>query len=257
MTTQSILARKSFLRTNLTRVTPVSPTIQSHGRSVTISLSVSALTLPASTTNVSFWADSAVVLTRTNDTHRYEVEGGFVEEIVVQQPEYYFDWSTLASTSIAGQGFPYETALPSYYTDLSVTFCGVQHYQPVINDASAVRTYDQALALTFLKDGNASTEFKLNLMGLGSSMAKTWHNTCLKSQMRVLVPIYVNICDHGACYWATCSIGEWIQGWRLDWKRLLLALNTYVPGRKWIQQTSSAGGLDFGWVPFDTMSRCG
>ena len=33
-----------------------------------------ALTLPASTTNVSFWADSAVILTRTNDTHRYELK---------------------------------------------------------------------------------------------------------------------------------------------------------------------------------------
>ena len=128
-----------------------------------------ALALPASTTNVSFWADSAVVLSRTNDTHRYEVDGGFVEEIVVQQPEYYFDWSTLASTSIAGQGFPYETALPDYYTDLTDSRSIVYNItSAVINDASAVNAYDQALAIqTFLRDGNATTEFKLNFDGSG------------------------------------------------------------------------------------------
>ena len=128
-----------------------------------------ALTLPASTTNVSFWADSAVILSRTNDTHRYEVDGGFVEELVVQQPEYYFDWSTLASSSIAGQGFPYETALPDYYTDLTDSRSVVYNItSAVINDASAVNAYDQALALqTFLRDGNASTEFKLNFDGSG------------------------------------------------------------------------------------------
>ena len=214
-----------------------------------------ALTLPASTTNVSFWADSAVVLSRTNDTHRYEVTGGFVEEIVVQQPEYYFDWSTLASTSIAGQGFPYETALPSYFTDLSDSRSVVFNItNAVINDASAVNAYDQALALqTFLKDGNASTEFKLNFDGSGLVDGED------------LAQFMLEVANEGTCAeFATTYVtmarviglpARLVSGFKGgDWTG-----NGYAVGaqhlRTWaevrIQQSSSAGGLDFGWVPFD------
>ena len=214
-----------------------------------------ALTLPASTTNVSFWADSAVILSRTNDTHRYEVEGGFVEEIVVQQPEYYFDWNTLAGTSIAGQGFPYETELPAYYTDLtdprSIVF---NITNGVVNDASAVNAYDRALALqTFLRDGNASTEFKLNFDGSGLVDGED------------LAQFMLEVANEGTCAeFATTYVtmarligipARLVSGFKGgDWTG-----NGYAVGaqhlRTWaevrLQQSSSSGGLDFGWVPFD------
>ena len=214
-----------------------------------------ALTLPASTTNVSFWADSAVILSRTNDTHRYEVDGGFVEEIVVQQPEYYFDWSTLASSSIAGQGFPYETALPDYYTDLTDSRSVVYNItSAVINDASAVNAYDQALALqTFLRDGNATTEFKLNFDGSGLVDGED------------LTQFMLEVANEGTCAeFATTYVtmarviglpARLVSGFKGgDWTG-----NGYAIGaqhlRTWaevrLQQSSAAGGLDFGWVPFD------
>ena len=214
-----------------------------------------ALTLPASTTNVSFWADSAVVLSRTNDTHRYIVDGGFVEEIVVQQPEYYFDWSTLASTSIAGQGFPYETALPAHFTDLTDSRSVVFNItNAVINDASAVNAYDQALALqTFLRDGNATTDFKLNFDGSGLVDGED------------LAQFMLEIANEGTCAeFATTYVtmarilglpARLVSGFKGgDWTG-----NGYAVGaqhlRTWaevrLQQSSASGGLDFGWVPFD------
>ena len=116
---------------------------------------------------MSFWADSAVVLSRTNDTHRYIVDGGFVEEIVVQQPEYYFDWA-LASTTSPAKASPYETALPAHFTDLTDSRSVVFNItNAVINDASAVNAYETLALQTFLRDGNATTDFKLNFDGSG------------------------------------------------------------------------------------------
>ena len=214
-----------------------------------------AIALPASTTNVSFWADSAVILTRTNDTHRYEISGGFVEEIIVQQPEYYFDWDVLASNSIAGQGFPYEIELPAYYTDSTDARSVVMNItNGVITDSSAVNAYDKALALeTFLREGNSSTEFKLNFDGSGLVDGED------------LSTFMLEIANEGTCSeFATTFVtmarviglpARLVSGFKGgDWNG-----NGYAIGaqhlRTWaevrIQQSSSAGGLDFGWVPFD------
>ena len=214
-----------------------------------------AITLPAYTTNISFWADSAASLSRTNDTHRYEVEGGSIEEIIVQQPEYFFDWSTLASSSIPGQGFPYETALPSYYSDLndprSIVF---NITNAVINEATAVNAYDQAFALqTFLQNGNATTEFKLNFDGSGLANDGDLAQFMLEDANE-------GTCAEFATTFVTMArvVGlpaRLVSGFKGgDWTG-----NGYAVGaqhlRTWgevrLQQSSSSGGLDFGWVPFD------
>ena len=214
-----------------------------------------SITLPAYTTNISFWSDSAATLLRTNDTHRYEVEGAYIEEIIVQQPEYYFDWSSLAGSSIAGQGFPYETTLPNYYTDLndprSVVF---NITNAVINEATAVNAFDQALALqTFLQNGNATTEFKLNFDGSGLANDEDLAQFILEDANQ-------GTCAEFATTFVTMAriIGlpaRLVSGFKGgDWTG-----NGYAVGaqhlRTWgevrLQQSSSSGGLDFGWVPFD------
>ena len=215
----------------------------------------STATMPAYATNISFWADPSAEMYRTNDTHRYDVEGSFVEEIIVQQPEYYFDWATLASTSIAGQGYDYETILPDYYTNLSDPRSNVFNItNAVINEASAVNAYDQALALqTFLRDGNSTTEFKLNFAGSNLPL-----DDDLSSHM-------LGIAKEGTCSEFTTTFvtmaraaglpARFVSGFKGgDWTG-----NGYAVGaehlRTWgevrLQQSASSGGLDFGWVPFD------
>ena len=215
----------------------------------------STVTLPAYTTNISFWSDSSAALYRTNDTHRYDVEGGFVDEIIVQQSEYFFDWATLASTSIAGQGYDYEKLLPDYYTNLSDSRSNVFNItNAVINEASAVNAYDQALALqTFLKDGNATTEFKLNFEG-----SNLPGDDDLSSHL-------LGISNEGTCAEFTTTFvtmartaglpARLVSGFKgRDWTGSGYAVGAEhlrTLGEVRLQQSSSSGGLDFGWVPFD------
>ncbi|MGB0236493.1 MAG: hypothetical protein ACPF93_05305, partial [Poseidonia sp.] len=67
--------------------------------------------------NVSFYFEPTANLSRTNDTHILNLVDGSIDQVVYQQPEYYFDWATLASTTVPGQGFPYELLVDPQFTD--------------------------------------------------------------------------------------------------------------------------------------------
>ena len=110
-------------------------------------------------------------ISRTNDTHILTVEEGSIDQVVFQQPEYYFDWATLASTTVPGQGFPYELLLDPQFSDSSSEFSYVRNITfGVINDAGATDAYSTALALEdFIINGNSTTEFKRNFNGSGTS----------------------------------------------------------------------------------------
>ena len=127
------------------------------------------LPVPFSLSNLSFYVDIAGELQRSNDTHNIEVLTGPIQEAYVQQPEYYFDWATLASTTVAGTNSSYELILPTTFNDpthphsylLNVTTA-------VITESGATNAYDSAVALqTFLAEGNATTDFKRNYNGSG------------------------------------------------------------------------------------------
>ena len=117
-----------------------------------------------------------------------------------------------------------------------------------------MNAYDQALALqTFLRDGNATTEFKLNFDGSGLVDGED------------LTQFMLEVANEGTCAeFATTFVtmarviglpARLVSGFKGgDWTG-----NGYAIGaqhlRTWaevrLQQSSAAGGLDFGWVPFD------
>ena len=82
-------------------------------------IDVGSLPVPDSISNISFIVDSAGVLQRSNDSHNIRVVTGPIQEIYVQQPEYYFDWATLASSTVPGANSSYELILPSSFSDPS------------------------------------------------------------------------------------------------------------------------------------------
>ena len=77
------------------------------------------LPLPASWSNMSFYIDSGAELERSNDSHNVYIVAGPIQEVFIQQPEFYFDWASLASTTVPGQGFAYELQTPDELTNLS------------------------------------------------------------------------------------------------------------------------------------------
>ena len=54
--------------------------------------------MPAYQFNITFYSDATLTMTRTNDTHTYEITNGVLDAIWVEQYEYWFDWQTLAPT---------------------------------------------------------------------------------------------------------------------------------------------------------------
>ena len=80
-------------------------------------LSSGPVPAPAYYSNVSFYFETFSSLLRSNDTHIINLDSGSIEQIVYEQPEYYFDWATLAATTVPGQNLPYELITPSEFTD--------------------------------------------------------------------------------------------------------------------------------------------
>ena len=107
---------------------------------------------------MSFFVDPAGELERSNDTHNVNIVAGPIQEVFIQQPEFYFDWATLASTTVPGQGFTYETATPAALSNLSNPLSSLFNItNGVITDSGATNAYDTASAIqTFLSEGNSS-----------------------------------------------------------------------------------------------------
>ena len=85
--------------------------------------------------------------------------------MLVRQPEYFFDWATLASTTVPGTPFPYELLTDRQFFDLSdpYSYVATSRIQSLQNPG-ATDAYNKALAIEdFIINGNATTEFKRNL----------------------------------------------------------------------------------------------
>ena len=127
------------------------------------------LPVPYSLSNLSFYVDLSGELQRSSDTHNIEIVSGPIQEMYVQQPEYYFDWTVLASTSVPGTNSTYELILPASFRNLSHSDSALFNVtNAILTEASATNAYDSASALqTFLSEGNATTDFKRNYDGSG------------------------------------------------------------------------------------------
>ena len=213
------------------------------------------LILPASWSNMSFFVDPAGELERSNDTHNVNVVAGPIQEVFIQQPEFYFDWATLASTTVAGQGFAYETATPAALSNLSNPLSSLFNItNGVITDSGATNAYDTASAIqTFLSEGNSSTEFKRNYNGSGIPSSEdlsvvlveaTKEGTC--NEFNTAFVTMARLAGLPARYVSGFAGGTWNgDGYavfpedRTTW------------GEVRLQQNSANGNTELGWIAFD------
>ncbi|MEC7098626.1 MAG: transglutaminase-like domain-containing protein, partial [Candidatus Thermoplasmatota archaeon] len=132
-------------------------------------LTGTAVPLPLSTINHSFWADATAELSRTNDTFIVTVEAGFLQSLIALAPEYWFDWDTLASTTIANQTDTYALQLDDRLSNRSNPWSvALNVTEAVVGQSGASDAWSTADAIaTFLREGNATTEFKRNYNGSG------------------------------------------------------------------------------------------
>tara|TARA_B110000459_G_scaffold203878_1_gene262401 strand:- start:2962 stop:11922 length:8961 start_codon:yes stop_codon:yes gene_type:complete len=213
------------------------------------------LILPASWSNMSFYVDTAAQLDRSNDTHNVNIIGGPIQEVFIQQPEFYFDWSSLASTTVPGAGFAYELDTPTELTDLNNTRSSLFNItNGVISDSGATNAYDTALALqTFLAEGNSSTEFKRNYNGSGIPSSEdlsvvlveaTKEGTC--NEFNTAFVTMARLAGLPARYVSGFAGGTWNgDGYAV------FPQDRTTWGEVRLQQNSANGGTELGWIAFD------
>ncbi|MEC8708158.1 MAG: transglutaminase domain-containing protein [Candidatus Thermoplasmatota archaeon] len=210
---------------------------------------------PSYYSNVSFYFEPSANISRTNDTHMLTVVEGSVDQMIFQQPEYYFDWATLAPTTVAGQGFPYELFLDERFTNDTSEFSYVRNITfGVINDAGATDAYSTALALEdFITNGNATTEFKRNYNGSGTSSP-------VDVTLNVLEALKEGSCREFNTAFVTMArlaglparqVTGYVGGtWTGDGYAVYSTdATTWSEVR--LQQNSANGNTDLGWIPFD------
>ena len=210
---------------------------------------------PSYYSNISFYFETSANISRTNDTHLLNIVDGAVDQVIYQQPEYYFDWSTLASTTVAGQGFPYEVLVDEQFTNSSSEFSFVQNVTAaVISQAGATDAYSTALALEdFLINGNATTEFKRNYNGSGTVSP-------VDVTLNVLEALKEGSCREFNTVFVTMAriaglparqVSGYVGGtWTGD-GYAVYSTDAATWSEVRLQQNSANGNTDLGWIPFD------
>ena len=242
---------------NLTHLAPIgfaNSTVQWNVQ-FTQPITTGQIPAPSYYSNVSFYFEPSANISRTNDTHMLTVVEGSVDQMIFQQPEYYFDWASLASTTVAGQGFPYELFLDESFTNDTSEYSYVRNVTfGVINDAGATDAYTTALALEdFITNGNATTEFKRNYNGSGTSSP-------MDVTLNVLEALKEGSCREFNTAFVTMArlaglparqVTGYVGGtWTGDGYAVYSTdATTWSEVR--LQQNSANGNTDLGWIPFD------
>jgi hypothetical protein len=211
--------------------------------------------LPASTVNHSFWTDASAMLSRTNDTFNVAVTAGALETLIALQPEYWFDWASLASTTIANQTDVYALAVNPLIQNASHPWSVVTNItNGVVSDSGATDAWSIADALaTFLLEGNATTDFKRNYNGSG-----------VPGDQDVAVHL-LEVAREGTCEEFTTTFvtmarvaglparmvsgylgGSWTgNGYAITSNQRTVWAEVHL------QQDAANGNTDLGWIPFD------
>jgi hypothetical protein len=213
------------------------------------------LPLPASWSNMSFYVDSGAELERSNDSHNVNIVAGPIQEVFIQQPEFYFDWASLASTTVPGQGFAYELQTPDELTNLSSPRSSLLNTtDTIVTEAGATNAYDTAVAIqSFLAEGNATTEFKRNYNGSGIPNTEDLSVTLVEA-------IQEGTCNEFNTAFVTMARlaglpARYVSGfaggtWNGDGYAVFPQDRT-TWGEVRLQQNSANGGTELGWIPFD------
>ena len=218
-------------------------------------ISTGPFPLPAYSSNVTFWFDPAVQVERSNDTHRYNVIGGYLNELWSVQAENFFDATTQANT-VANASAVYETILPQYLTNMSTPESMVFNItNGVISDSGATSAWGKSQALVdFLTNADVNaTEFKINYNG-------SQVPDLVDISMHMLVSTNEGTCSEYATLMTTMARlaglpARMVSGYKDgEWSGLGYAVssNHFTYWTEINMQTSpSSGGLDLGWVPFN------
>ena len=210
---------------------------------------------PAYYSNISFVFETSANISRSNDTHMLSLVAGSVEQVLYEQPEYYFDWANVASTTVPGQGFPYELLVDPQFTDSSSAFSYVNNVTAaVIAEAGATDAYNTALALEdFLTNGNATTEFKRNFNGSGTMSP-------MDVTLNVVEAVKEGSCREFNTAFVTMArlaglparqVTGYIGGtWTGD-GYAVYASDAATWSEVRLQQNSANGNTDLGWIAFD------
>ena len=210
---------------------------------------------PAYYSNISFKFDIAANVTRSNDTHMLSVESLAIQQMLFWQPEYYFDWATLAATTVPGQNLPYELLTNPRFTDQTDPMSFVYNVtNAVISEAGATDAYSAALALEdFIINGNGTTIFKRNYNGSGTSSP-------LDTTINILQATKEGTCREFNTVFVTMArlaglparqVTGYIGGtWTGD-GYVVYSSNAATWSEIRLQQNPANGNTDLGWIAFD------
>ena len=242
---------------NLTHLAPVSFANDTIEWAITYNnpLGSGPIPAPESYSNISYVFETIATFTRSNDTHILTVDQGPLNELWFQEPEYFFDWSTIASTTIPGQGFPYELETDEIFTNMNDIHSYVFNVtNGVVTDSGATDAYSVASALEdFLINGNSTTEFMLNFNGSGTP-------TILDTTLNILETRKEGSCREFNTLFVTMArlaglparqVTGYAGGtWTGDGYAVYSTdATTWSEVR--LQQNSANGNTDLGWIAFD------
>ena len=211
--------------------------------------------MPAYQFNITFYSDATLTMTRTNDTHTYEITNGVLDAVWVEQHEYWFDWQTLAPNTIAGTNSSYEQNIPDFFTNTSLPESFVYNLtNEVVSNAGATDAYSTADAIaTFLRDGNATYDFKRNYNGSGAApeadltyelLNRAQEGTC--AEFTTVFVTMARLAGLPARYVTGYTGGSWTgNGYAV------YGANLAQWGEVRLEMSAGSGGDDLGWIPFD------
>jgi hypothetical protein len=210
---------------------------------------------PASYSNISFYFEVSSNVTRSNDTHILTADSGAIDQVIYKQPEYYFDWATLAATTVPGQGFPYELLTDVRFTDPSDPMSIVNNItNAIISQSGATDAYSSALALEdFIINGNATTEFKRNYNTSGTlspvDVAQNILEATKEGSCREFNSVFVTMARLAGL--PARQVTGYIGGaWTGD-GYAVYSNNAATWSEVRLQQNAANGNTDLGWVAFD------
>ena len=205
--------------------------------------------------NITFWSDATLAIARSNDTHSYDITAGLLSEMWVEEYEYWFDWDTIAANTIAGTNSSYETILPQQFLNSSLPESLIMNItNEVISSAGATDAYSKADAIaTFLRDGNATYDFKRNYNGSGAApeadISYELLNRAKEGTCAEFTSVFVTMARSAglpARFVTGYSGGSWTgNGYAV------YGANLNQWGEVRLEMSPGSGGDDLGWIPFE------
>ncbi|MBT5184114.1 MAG: hypothetical protein HOM47_02945, partial [Euryarchaeota archaeon] len=205
--------------------------------------------------NITFWSDATLAIARSNDTHSYDITAGLLTEMWVEEYEYWFDWDTIAANTIAGTNSSYETILPQQFLNSSLPESLIMNItNEVISSAGATDAYSKADAIaTFLRDGNATYDFKRNYNGSGAApeadISYELLNRAKEGTCAEFTSVFVTMARSAglpARFVTGYSGGSWTgNGYAV------YGANLNQWGEVRLEMSPGSGGDDLGWIPFE------